>query len=45
MTQAVILAGGEGRRLRSRLKGLPKPLVEVDGVPLLEARFGQQQGH
>jgi len=35
MTQAVILAGGEGRRLRSRLKGLPKPLVEVDGVPLL----------
>src|SRR5262252_7413749 len=34
--QAVILAGGEGTRLRSRLAtGLPKPLVDVDGVPLL----------
>ena len=35
MMQGVILAGGEGTRLRSRLAGLPKPLVDVDGVPLL----------
>jgi histidinol-phosphate phosphatase family protein len=35
MMQAVILAGGEGTRLRSRLTGLPKPLVDVAGVPLL----------
>ena len=33
--QAVILAGGKGTRLASRLNGLPKPLVNVGGVPLL----------
>ncbi len=33
--QAVILAGGKGTRLASRLNGAPKPLVDVDGVPLL----------
>lgn len=33
--EAVILAGGKGTRLASRLNGLPKPLVEVGGVPLL----------
>ena len=46
MTQAVILAGGKGTRLASRLAGTPKPLVDVDGVPLLRrqiealARYG-----
>ena len=35
MRQAVILAGGRGTRLRERLQGRPKPLVDVDGVPLL----------
>lgn len=35
MRQAVILAGGKGTRLRSELGDLPKPLVEVGGVPLL----------
>ena len=35
MRQAVILAGGKGTRLRERLQGRPKPLVDVDGVPLL----------
>lgn len=40
MTQAVILAGGKGTRLASRLNGKPKPLVEVDGVPLLERQIG-----
>jgi NDP-sugar pyrophosphorylase family protein len=44
--QAVILAGGKGTRLASRLNGLPKPLVMVDGVPLLERQLSQlgQQG-
>jgi D,D-heptose 1,7-bisphosphate phosphatase len=36
MRQAVVLAGGKGTRLASRLAGRPKPLVDVGGVPLLE---------
>jgi D,D-heptose 1,7-bisphosphate phosphatase len=36
MKQAIILAGGKGTRLQSRLHGLPKPLVNVCGIPLLE---------
>ncbi|MDR1685280.1 MAG: HAD-IIIA family hydrolase [Desulfovibrio sp.] len=39
LTRAVILAGGKGTRLASRLNGLPKPLVEVAGVPLLERQL------
>lgn len=35
MKQAVILAGGKGTRLASRLDGRPKPLVEIGGEPLL----------
>ena len=33
---AVIMAGGEGRRLRPLTETLPKPMIEVGGVPLLE---------
>lgn len=33
--QAVILAGGKGTRLQERLNGKPKPLVDIDGTPLL----------
>ncbi len=36
LSQAVILAGGKGTRLNSRLNGLPKPLIEVCGKPLLQ---------
>lgn len=36
MKQLVILAGGKGTRLRERLGGRPKPLVDLCGVPLLE---------
>lgn len=39
MTQAVILAGGKGTRLASRLDGKPKPLVDVCGVPLLQRQI------
>lgn len=35
MLAALILAGGKGTRLASRLNGLPKPLVNVRGQPLL----------
>lgn len=46
MKQAVILAGGKGTRLRDRLAGRPKPLVDVDGVPLLawQLRFLHDAG-
>lgn len=41
MTQAVILAGGKGTRLAARLNGRPKPLVDVDGTPLLARQLRQ----
>lgn len=37
--QAVILAGGKGTRLAERLQGRPKPLIDVDGVPLLQRQI------
>ena len=39
MKQAVILAGGKGTRLRERLGDLPKPLVDIAGMPLLERQI------
>ena len=39
MRQAVILAGGKGTRLRERLGDLPKPLIDIVGVPLLERQI------
>ena len=36
VTQAVILAGGAGRRLRPRVADRPKPMAEVAGRPFLE---------
>lgn len=35
-TDAVILCGGRGMRLRKITRGLPKPMVEVNGEPFLE---------
>lgn len=37
--QALILAGGKGTRLKDRLNGLPKPLIDICGVPLLERQI------
>lgn len=34
--QVVIIAGGKGTRLTERTGGLPKPMIEVGGKPLLE---------
>lgn len=39
--QAVILVGGKGTRLAARLNGLPKPLIDVDGVPLLHRQLDE----
>ena len=36
MRQAVILAGGKGTRLAKKSLGLPKAMVKVNGVPVLE---------
>jgi len=37
--QAVILCGGEGKRLRPYTKYLPKPMVKIDDRPFLEFIF------
>jgi dTDP-glucose pyrophosphorylase len=36
---AVIMAGGEGRRLRPITECIPKPMVDIGGVPLLERQI------
>jgi dTDP-glucose pyrophosphorylase len=33
---AVIMAGGEGQRLRPLTETLPKPMIEIGGMPLIE---------
>lgn len=38
---AVVLAGGQGTRLRAQIGDLPKPLVRLDGVPLLDVLLSQ----
>lgn len=36
---AVIMAGGEGTRLRPITEHIPKPMVDIGGVPLLERQI------
>lgn len=40
VTQAVILAGGLGLRLRAAVRGSPKPMAVVGGRPVLEHQIG-----
>jgi NDP-sugar pyrophosphorylase family protein len=40
-TQAVILAGGRGTRLRHLTETRPKPMVEIRGKPFLEYQIEQ----
>ena len=39
--EAIVLAGGLGTRLASRLQGLPKPMAPVAGRPFLEILLAQ----
>ena len=34
--EAIILAGGFGRRLKNKLKNIPKPMVPINGIPFLD---------
>lgn len=36
LVAAIVMAGGEGRRLRPLTETIPKPMVEVGGMPLVE---------
>lgn len=36
---AVIMAGGEGKRLRPITKKIPKPMVDINGISLLERQI------
>src|SRR6266487_1457242 len=36
MKQIIILAGGQGTRLKDRLGDLPKPMIPIGGKPLLQ---------
>ncbi len=36
ISQAIILAGGLGTRLRSIVKNVPKPMADIQGMPFLE---------
>ena len=45
MKQAVIVAGGLGKRLRERLGDLPKPMIPIGGKPLLEHQVELARKH
>ena len=34
--EAIILAGGQGKRLRSIVSNVPKPMAPINGTPFLE---------
>ena len=36
MTKAMILAAGQGTRIRPLTKGMPKPMIPILGKPVLE---------
>lgn len=34
--KVVIMAGGKGTRIQSVASDIPKPMIKIDGVPVLE---------
>lgn len=38
-TSAVIMAGGRGKRLMPITKEIPKPMVDINGIPLIERQI------
>ena len=34
--KVVIMAGGKGTRISSVASDIPKPMIEIDGIPVLE---------
>jgi D,D-heptose 1,7-bisphosphate phosphatase len=45
MKQLVILAGGQGTRLKDRLGDLPKPMIPIAGQPLLQHQVELARAH
>jgi len=45
MEQLIILAGGQGTRLKDRLGDLPKPMIPISGKPLLEYQVELAKRH
>ena len=45
MKQLIILAGGQGTRLKDRLGDLPKPMIPIAGKPLLEHQIELARAH
>lgn len=43
--QAVVLAGGKGSRMRGAIGDRPKPLAEINGVPLLQHQMVLAKRH
>ncbi len=46
MIEAIVLAGGQGTRLRAVVRDLPKPMATIDGRPFLwwlMTRLNQQR--
>ena len=43
--EAVLQAGGKGTRLLPATADLPKPLVKIGGVPIIEILFRQMIGY
>ena len=34
--QTIIMAGGKGTRIQSIASDIPKPMLQIDGIPVLE---------